>query len=338
MPRKWHRSKKLGNRNEKVREADSPMKCVFISYLNPFKFSGGGEAISRTLIECGLKLGHSIEVVSAFPELTGLIPHSFDLAILVDIHNAPKKWRRFPEAMLREVMKGAYVHIDHAYVDLCNLDYLPCNGAVPSDHVCIFRNILGVTWPQACYAQQVKDLYRNSLMNVFHSPLHLRVVQDILGKEVIGRSFIIRPTVDPSQFYNMHLDRDIEYLCAGVVCEAKGYEIVKERFAGKTVHFVGPIRRGTRFDFGVHLGQVPYGEMPRLFNRVRHFINLPRWPEPCGRVIVEAALCGCDLITNENVGAVSFDFDICDPKNLAGSAEEFWTQLQSCTTPRAATT
>ncbi|MEI8631928.1 hypothetical protein P4S72_07170 [Vibrio sp. PP-XX7] len=42
---------------------------------------------------------------------------------------------------------------------------------------------------------------------------------------------------------------------------------------------------------------------------------------------MEAALCGCNMITNENVGATSFDFDISNEDNLQGAVEEFWEYI-----------
>jgi len=43
---------------------------------------------------------------------------------------------------------------------------------------------------------------------------------------------------------------------------------------------------------------------------------------------VEAAMCGCNLITNKNVGATSFPFDIANPANFAGAGEEFWEAIE----------
>ena len=63
-------------------------------------------------------------------------------------------------------------------------------------------------------------------------------------------------------------------------------------------------------------------------NRARNFVFMPRWPEPQGRVVVEAALCGCNLILNENVGADSFGFELDQPENLLDAEEEFWNELE----------
>jgi hypothetical protein len=69
--------------------------------------------------------------------------------------------------------------------------------------------------------------------------------------------------------------------------------------------------------------------MPAYMSRAQNLIFLPRWPEPIGRMVVEAKLCGCNLVTNDNVGATSFDFDIGEASNLESSAEEFWERVES---------
>ena len=87
-----------------------------------------------------------------------------------------------------------------------------------------------------------------------------------------------------------------------------------------------------RYDLGGirHRDRLPYEEMPNTFNRAKVFVHLPEWKEPMGRTVIEAALCGCHLVLNENVGATSFAFeDIRDPDNYEGSVDEFWTTVES---------
>jgi glycosyltransferase involved in cell wall biosynthesis len=85
---------------------------------------------------------------------------------------------------------------------------------------------------------------------------------------------------------------------------------------------------GEKLDFGRHPGYVPYDRIPEYMNRAKNFVFLPRWPEPQGRVVVEAALCGCNLITNENVGATSFPFDIGRSENFQNATGEFWDAVE----------
>ena len=45
--------------------------------------------------------------------------------------------------------------------------------------------------------------------------------------------------------------------------------------------------------------------------------------------MAEAALCGCQIIGNDKVGALSFEMDLADPKNYEGVEVNFWEKLEA---------
>ena len=102
---------------------------------------------------------------------------------------------------------------------------------------------------------------------------------------------------------------------------------MRARFGARDIVLVGVIAPGTELDFGRHVGPVPYTEIPRWMNRAKNFIFLPRWPEPQGRVVSEAALCGCNIIANHNVGALTLGIDLSDPRNYGNEEVKFWGAL-----------
>jgi glycosyltransferase involved in cell wall biosynthesis len=225
--------------------------------------------------------------------------------------------------------------MSNAYVDVCNLGHLPCSGQAEAR--CAYKSPLHLVHNLAlrdfgwqCFALEplVRKLFANSALNVYLSPLHQRTIEGILGGDRGRASFVLKPTIDSTVFYNQRRERDIDYLFVGVIGEAKGLAAMRERFRGADIHFVGKVAPGEKLDFGTYHGSVPYSEIPNFMNRAKHFVFLPRWPEPQGRVVVEAALCGCELITNQNVGATSFPFDIRNPANFAHAGEEFWTAIE----------
>jgi glycosyltransferase involved in cell wall biosynthesis len=138
----------------------------------------------------------------------------------------------------------------------------------------------------------------------------------------------LKPIIDTTRFRNEGRVRDIEFLFVGVIGEAKGLNTMRERYGKSGIHLIGNCAPGVKPDFGQYLGPVPYAEVPRYMNRAKHFVFLPRWPEPQGRVVAEAALCGCQIVGNENVGALSFDMDLADPRNYANVENEFWRALE----------
>lgn len=311
------------------------LKINYIAQLSPLVHSGGGEAIMRRLIATGIRRGHRFAFATASPRSDELFRDP-DVTILTDVFNSPYGLRRLPRALLEGVVAGGrFIHFDNAYVDSCNLDYLPCTGRQsPScPHKAglpLRKRLLSRDFSERCFQEDplVKALYRQSLCNVFLSPLHHRVVSGMLG--LAGKdAIVVKPLIDEGLFYDRGGERDLEYLFVGVIGEAKGLAEMRRRFADREIHFIGKIAKGERLDFGTYHGKVPYGEIPGYMNRARNFVFLPRWPEPQGRVVVEAAMCGCQLICNDHVGALSFDFPLTRPEHFRSADVEFWLELEA---------
>jgi len=317
------------------------MKIKCLSYFHPFHFGGGGEMVSRALIEEGRRRGHKIRIHSVRPNVDEG-GDGADLFWLVDVFNFPQTlksrgaWLRFPPAMLEGIAdQRPFIHMSNAYADVCNLGHLPCSGNASA--ICRYKSPLKLVhnfalrdFGRCCFAHDAlaHKLFSRSALNVYVSPLHQRMIENILGETSLPEAFVLKPVIDGSVFYDRKGERDIEYLFVGVIGEAKGLAAMRERFRNSDIHFVGKIAPGERLGFGAYHGSRPYREIPELMNRAKHFVFLPRWPEPQGRVVIEAALCGCELITNQNVGATSFPFNISDPGNFVAAKEEFWIAVE----------
>lgn len=317
------------------------MRIDCLSYFNPFRYGGGGEMITRALIEEGRRRGHTIRLRSVRPDLDEGIGQA-DLYWLIDVFNFPQTlksrgaWLRFPNALLEDIaLNRPFVHMSNAYTEVCNLGHLPCSGHAQAQ--CAFksplrlvRNLALRDFGQQCFALDplVRKLFTRSALNIYLSPLHQQTIEGILGDARGQDAFVLKPMIDSRVFYNRKRERDIDYLFVGVIGEAKGLAAMRQRFRDSNIHFVGKLAPGEKLDFGTHHGSVPYSDIPQFMNRAKHFVFLPRWPEPQGRVVTEAALCGCKLITNQNVGATSFPFDIADPANFAGATDEFWEAIE----------
>ena len=317
------------------------MKIDCLSYFNPLVYAGGGEMITRALIEEGRRRGHTIRLRSIRPGFDDGIGNA-DLHWLVDVFNFPQTlksrgaWLHFPHSLLEDIAaRRPFIHMSNAYVDVCNLGHLPCSGQAQA--LCVHKsparlvhNLALRDFGRQCFALDplVRKLFARSALNVYLSPLHQHTIEGILGDARGQSAFVLKPMIDNSAFYNQQRERDIEYLFVGVIGEAKGLAAMRERFGDKDIHFVGKIAPGEKLDFGTYHGSVPYSEIPNFMNRAKHFVFLPRWPEPQGRVVTEAAMCGCQLITNQNVGATSFPFDISNPANFTRANDEFWDTIE----------
>lgn len=311
------------------------MKINYVAYLNPFHHNGGGEMVLKQLLETGENRGHEFRISAISPNMC----HRFqkpDLTILADLFNCPELFARFKDSYIENIIENEkYIHFDNAYVDCCNLPYLPCSGNRESEckykaKLKIIRNVRTRDFSKLCFQEKriIQKLYERSKLNIFVSPLHHKTISEMLKVEN-NNYYILNPLIDVDKFYDQGLERDIEYLYIGALTEAKGLGHLRSNFAGKNIQLLGKSVKGEKLDFGNHLGFVSYEKIPEYLNRTQNFVFLPRWPEPQGRVVVEAALCGCNLITNEMVGAVSFDFNISAPENLIDAEKKFWEKLES---------
>ena len=317
------------------------MRIDCVSFLDPEVYGGGGEMISRRLLETGRARGHDLRITSVRQRRRDLHARP-DLTLLIDVFNhghtllSLGAWRSFGEDFLESVIgRAPFVHLNNGYTDVCNLGYLPCSGNAapecPKKPLPLSDRVLLRDFGKRCFAIRpiVRRLYEDAALNIFQSPLHERVIRQVLGAARLPPSFTLRPQIDAAVFHNEGRTRDIEYLFVGVIGEAKCLAQMRERFRDTDIHLIGRCAPGVKLDFGRHVGQVPYAEIPRWMNRAKHFVFLPRWPDPQGRVVAEAALCGCKIIANDNVGALSFGFDLADPAQYAGAEDAFWERLET---------
>jgi glycosyltransferase involved in cell wall biosynthesis len=328
------------------------MRINYIAYLDPYKYDGGGEKVIRHILDVGREREHDIRIQSVTQGGRDDLHKEPDLNILADIYNSPLSRRRLPEAEIKNIiLHKRYVHIDNAYVDVCDMSYLPCNGNATS--LCPFKMDRRFDWRRGilralfdfrpkfmknrnCFRLHTRELYKHSLLNVFLSPLHRQTVQRIMGDHVIGTYFEYTPHLDSCQFNSQRNSRDIEYLYAGVLCEAKGLEEMRNAPFADDLVLLGAVKAREKVRFGRRMGYLSENDVAAFMARAKRFVFLPRWPEPFGRVVVEAALSGCELVTNEHVGALTFrgEYWLSEEYKADRSTEELWQTIEALAAPR----
>jgi glycosyltransferase involved in cell wall biosynthesis len=309
----------------------SPAKVVriaWISYLDPYVFAGGGELHARTLVTAGQARGHRITVAGFLGSRVqrvlrrGHVHRRFnvdwdaDLFVLSNIRNSPHLRVRFPTRVLDRVLSsGRTAILEDAYVDVCEFD-MPCGGDTT-------RCTAG------CDRTWARQLFSQTQVAAFVSPMHQRMINAVLAEAVPERQILSAPSVDVDQFRPLGLHRDIDVLYVGTVKRAKGYSALVDRFGPDRLTFVGKNALGEPMA-GRYLGELPYDALPEIMNRARIFAHLPAWHEPMGRAVVEAALCGCEVVTNERVGVTSYPLSVwTDRSAVRGNADRFWQDLEA---------
>ena len=298
------------------------MNINIISYVDAFKkgVKGGGEMINEALIKEFKSLKfidlRYYAVYSNFYHRFFGAEYSFknlhshpDLTILIDVFNIPSFSNRLNSVFLENVINNqAYVHLDNSYVDICSMNFLPCDGQ-PNCSCCNRLNRV--------------NLYRNSLCNFFLSPMHSDIVKDLLGCEI--KSEVLPPFLDLENLpTNNQFNKDIEYLYVGTISKYKGYDEIYNRFSylKDSFYFIGPKEKSIKLFSKNYIPWASRVDVYNFMSRSKRFVHLPSWKEPMGRTVLEASLCGCEIIGNNNVGALSFDFDISDINNYKGNLKK----------------
>jgi len=178
----------------------------------------------------------------------------------------------------------------------------------------------------------LKALLKKATGCMFKSPFHR---ENVYGKwpeakEVPGKAVYATP-IDLDMFHPGKKTKGTIWL--GNYVPEKG---VREAVAwaeenGEVVDFFG---FGDAFMFRICSPWVrfypvlPYEEVPGILRQYKKLVFLPKYPEAAGRVIVEALLSGCKVITNDMIGFKSFNWWSDDPETLRKALREregdFW--------------
>jgi hypothetical protein len=79
-------------------------------------------------------------------------------------------------------------------------------------------------------------------------------------------------------------------------------------------------------------GLIPYQEVPKLLARAKYFIHHPVWLECYGRSVVEAYLSDCQHIVNQNIDALSYNWNWQDKnevkERLRRVPVDFWSKIE----------
>jgi glycosyltransferase involved in cell wall biosynthesis len=316
------------------------LKVNVVEYLS-FKHDTGGGGLTRSAVfEEGVRRGHDLRFVHILPRPTFDLFDDPDVWLLCDVWNSPWHWRRwwrrtarhfrgtaqsrYIATIDRALRSDRMVHLDNAYVDICDLEYLPCNAEVESES-CPYKKT-GSPGHRQCFRVSQRPLYDRAQRRYYLSPLHRRTIEDFLRPNNPDRARITPPNVDREAFVGHDGERPIKRLFLGAFVEAKGANEITRRWPNGEVTVIGPPTEAARRYPG-YQGAVPYNEVPGLLQRTETLVFLPRWPEPFGRVALEATLSGCHLEANTNVGALSFDGTVADD-TIGNNEETIWAALE----------
>lgn len=177
------------------------------------------------------------------------------------------------------------------------------------DHDGLGEKALG-KWPKADYAEQI---YGHAALNVFVSPAHKA------DYAALGDGICIPELIDTEMFKPVKGMK--RQPCPLIPVPGKWSPQVLKDYLVKN-----PTAK-------VLTEKVPHAEMPALYSNYETLAHFPERKWPCDRVIFEAALCGCKVVANGTVEALSWEKDLTDTKKLRAWLDEvpgqFWQTVGS---------
>ncbi len=287
------------------------MKIAFLNDFNLQQYIGGCTITNSLMIKKGKELGYEI---IEFNSKDNINPEKdlkdFDLIILNNIN-------MFKEETLRWIIDNTrYMNYIH--------DYCWCQ----------FRSAQCERCEVECSPAKIfVDLFANSILNVFLSPLHLEVYKRFFGETLRDAIYIPSP-LEEGKFYFDEKKQEEKYLFAGIIMAHKGVTQIlsyaksmniKIDFAGKAISKALIKEIGEKHSY---LGEVPFDKMPELYRKYKYFIINPLWDEPFGRTICEAVASGCKLIKFSGTKMTGFESYQLPPEEMVKkcikSPEIFW--------------
>jgi hypothetical protein len=168
-------------------------------------------------------------------------------------------------------------------------------------------------YPRELFAKQI---FKHSKLNIFGSPAHRQNYRDELGTDGV----CIFPPFDVDLFRSNGQNRIPGSV---LVPSAKKNGEQLKKYMEEHPHLTFNLLEDN---------PIPPGKMPDLYAQNEIVVHLPEQRWSCERVIFEAALCGCQVVTNDNAQGVSWGLDLSDPESLRdrlrNTPQVFWQFIE----------
>jgi len=271
-------------------------KILWVADFTSKEHKGGAQRTNQIMIEYGKKHGYDIEMLTG-----GSVVQSktdYDMVILNNI----TKWEK--EFILELVDSQPCIRYEHDYW--------------VSDHF--------------------PELFKKVKHNIFLSPLHYKAVCKKVGYDIENYS-LVPSSVDNIRFKPKGEKEPNTVLWAGNFCKFKnsdGYIEFAKQNPNMKCYIAG---WGANIDDikGVdnikYLGELTTAELIKEYQRCQYFFHKPIiYSEPFGRTVIESYYCGCSLLINENIGAISWGWDFGNYEQIRKNTQsqfKFWKIIKN---------
>ena len=270
------------------------MKVLWVEDFDLKEHKGGAQQTNEMMIKAGREIGHTISILK--PEAVVPSPDKFDIVILNNISKFNLK------GLEPLVASGRCIRYEHDY------------------------------W----VAENQPKLFKRMKKTVFLSSLHRDTTFEKIGYKFDNYELIPSP-IDSKIFKVKGKQEPLTVVYSGNLCKEKGIDgfvqYIKEnpQLKFSVMGWGDGIEKIKDFENVDLLGSLNREEVVEQYQRCEYFYHRPEWKEPFGRSVVEAYLCGCNLLLNKNVGAVSWGWDFSnynEIKKNVQSESKFWKIIE----------
>jgi len=172
-----------------------------------------------------------------------------------------------------------------------------------------------------------QQLFAMSKLNVFISPKHKELFMNSLGSQLEENSIILPLAIDTTKYINKNSNREKNSVLVPCLrkCNSNFKNFIEKHINDK-FYIIG--------DYDYHgsnikkLSNQNDDGMIRLYNMCETVYHEPDTFWAGERIYFEALLCGCKVICNENVGHISWNFEINVLKEkLDNAILIFWSKI-----------
>lgn len=280
------------------------MKLAWLNDYTPIENKGGSQQSQAELIRFGLETYRNLEI---FP----MTPATLDFNTIDDCdYIVLNNITLFDIEIINRIIR------DYRYIKM-DADYFVANNI-----------------------NKYNGIYNNSLINYFRSPL---LFTEIIKKLKFVPSHKYMPSCINTDIFIDYKQKRISnsYYWVGNAVPEKGLvnvmNYIKERPKAKlyaSILSTSPYSEQLRDfqKFVLAMPEMNNESLVEYYNMFENFIHLPEWKEPTGRAFMEAYLCGCNVIGNENIGWYSYtDWNFNNRnsivKTLTRYKYDFWYDL-----------
>lgn len=269
------------------------MRIGYIQNVNFTEATGGAELTDFEVYKEAIKRGHDVRIFT--PQTIDML-NGFDPDFLI-ISNCIK----FDKTTIDNiVLAREYAFFAHDYYPpirhqlyYCEEDKKRCVKEITS-WIDFFRNANLIIWLSPLHRQTYIEMFKETYPELKDKPYHL-LLSPVEGNKFTPGEKIKNTVLTINSLYRFKGSEN-------VIKYTKEHPEFKFTFVGPDPeNLANTLPKNCKY-VGTKFGR----ELIKLYQESEYFLHFPLNYEPCGRVVIEAVLCGCKIIHNGRIGALSY--------------------------------